>query len=201
MIFGKKPANPEKSVHSERSEKQEQVERFYALLKGLMDELFEYAPKSKHVKMPHNASFGLIYDERESVLFTGTDKKSGKKVYLFNVRIIGKMFEEKRKQMLADQNADSLFSWIGEVCSLYIRPFVYEFVVNVQHRGQGAAERTTRKIVRGFLEELLHNPQLKYVVDNLRSKPQGQKPAGALVGASGVAGANSTNPLAENRES
>jgi hypothetical protein len=83
----------------DKQEKQKQLERFYALLKSLMDELFDYAPKSKHVKMPYNVSFGLIYDERDSVLLTGTDQNTGKKLYLYNVRIIGRMFEEKREQI------------------------------------------------------------------------------------------------------
>jgi hypothetical protein len=78
------------------------------------------------------------------------------------------MFEERREQMLNDSTTNTLFSWIGDVCSLYIRPFVYEHVVNTQHRGQGAAERTTRQIVRGFMDKLLNEPKLKYVLDNIR---------------------------------
>ena len=157
----------------DKEEKQKQVERFYALLKGLMDELFEYAPKSKHVRMPYNASFGLIYDQRDSVLLTGTDQNTGKKLYLYNVRIIGRMFEEKREQMLADETTGTLFSWIADVCSLYISPFVYDYVVNVQHRGQGAAERTTRTIVRGFIEKLVSDPELSHVLDTIRAPAAG----------------------------
>jgi hypothetical protein len=45
-----------------------------------MNELFEYAPKSGHVKMPYNVSFGLIHDKRDSVLLNiregDTDKSS-----------------------------------------------------------------------------------------------------------------------------
>ena len=149
-------------------EKQRQIERFYILLKALMDELFEYAPKSGHVKMPFNVSFGLIYDQRDSILLTGIDQRSGKKMYLYNVRLIGQMFEDKRKQMIADKTADTLFSWIADVCSLYIGPFVYEYVVNIQHRGKGAADRTTRQIVRGFLNKLVNDPQLKYVLDTIK---------------------------------
>lgn len=133
-----------------------------------MDELFEYAPKSKHVKLPYNVLYGLIYDDRNSVLFTGADQKTGKKLYLYNVRVIGKMFEEKRERMLEDKTAGTLFSWIADVCSLYIRPFVYDYVVNVQHRGEGAAERTTRQIVRGFLDKLTSDTELKYVLDTIR---------------------------------
>lgn len=156
-------------------EKQKSVERFYALLKALMDELFEYAPKSKHVKMPYNVSFGLIYDDRNSVLLTGADKQTGKKMYLYNVRVIGRMFEEKRQAMIEDQTAETLFSWIADVCSLYISPFVYDYVVNVQHRGEGAAERTTRQIVRGFLDKLTSDPELKYVLDTIREPAADQK--------------------------
>ncbi len=149
-------------------EKQRQIERFYILLKALMDELFEYAPKSGHVKMPFNVSFGLIHDKRDSILLTATDQRTGKKMYLYNVRIIGQMFEDKREQMIADKTADTLFSWIADVCSLYVRPFVYDFVVNTQHRGKGAADRTTRQIVRGFLNRLVNDPELEYVLDTIK---------------------------------
>jgi hypothetical protein len=149
-------------------EKQRQVERFYILLRTLMDELFEYAPKSGHVKMPFNVSFGLIHDQRDSILLSGIEQKTGKKMYLYNVRIIGQMFEDKREQMIADKTADTLFSWIGDVCSLYVRPFVYDYVVNTQHRGKGAADRTTRQIVRGFLNKLVNDPELKYVLNTIK---------------------------------
>jgi hypothetical protein len=156
-------------------EKQKSVERFYALLKALMDELFEYAPKSKHVKLPYNVSFGLIYNEKDAVLFTGADQKTGKKMYLYNVRVIGRMFERKRQAMLEDKSTETLFSWIADVCSLYISPFVYDYVVNTQHRGEGAAERTTRQIVRGFLEKLTSDTELKYVLDTIRDPALDQK--------------------------
>lgn len=133
-----------------------------------MNELFEYAPKSGHVKMPYNVSFGLIHDKRDSVLLKGIDQKTGKKMYLYNTRIIGKMFEERREQMLKDNTTNTLLGWISDVCSLYIRPFVYEYVVEMQHRGEGAAERTTRQIVRGFIDKLLNDPELKYVLDNMK---------------------------------
>jgi hypothetical protein len=147
-------------------EKRKQVERFYFLLKALMDELFEYAPKSGHVKMPFNATFGLIHDQRDSILLTGMDEKTGKRMYLYNVRLIGQMFEDKRKQMIADKH--TLFTWIADVCFLYVRPFVYDYVVNTQHRGKGAADRTTRQIVRGFLNKLINDPELKYVLDSIK---------------------------------
>jgi hypothetical protein len=133
-----------------------------------MDELFEYAPKSGHVKMPFNVSFGLIYDKRDSILLTGIDQGTGKKMYLYNVRIIGQMFEDKREQMITDKTVDTLFRWIADVCSLYVRPFVYEYVVNTQHRGKGAADRTTRQLVRGFLNRLVNDPELKYVLDTIK---------------------------------
>lgn len=120
--------------------------------------------------MPYNVSYGFIYDDRDSVLFTRTDQKTGKKLYLYNVRFIGRMIEEKRKRMLEDKTTETLFSWIADVCSLYICPFAYDYVVNVQHRGAGAAERTTRQIVRGFLEKLTSYPELKYVLDTLRDR-------------------------------
>jgi hypothetical protein len=89
-------------------------------------------------------------------------------MYLYNTRIIGKMFEERREQMLKDNTTNTLFDWISDVCSLYIRPFIYEYVVEMQHRGEGAAERTTRQIVRGFVDKLLNDPELKYVIDNMK---------------------------------
>jgi len=160
-LFSKRNSNKD-------DEQQRQIERFYILLKALMDELFEYAPKSGHVKMPFNVSFGLIYDKRDSILLTGIDQSTGKKIYLYNVRIIGQMFEDKREQMIRDKTADTLFSWIADVCSLYVRPFIYEYVVNIQHRGRGAADRTTRQIVRGFLNRLVNDPELKYVLDTIK---------------------------------
>jgi len=160
-LFSKRNSNKD-------GEQQRQIERFYILLKALMDELFEYAPKSGHVKMPFNVSFGLIFDKRDSILLTGIDQSTGKKMYLYNVRIIGQMFEDKREQMITDKTADTLFSWIADVCSLYVRPFVYEYVVNTQHRGKGAADRTTRQIVRGFLNRLVNDPELKYVLDTIK---------------------------------
>jgi hypothetical protein len=90
--------------HKNKGEAQEQeeikrkhVERFYKLLYALMNELFEYAPKSGHLKMPYDISFGLIHDKRDDVLLKGIDQKTGKKLYLYNTRIIGKMFEERRR--------------------------------------------------------------------------------------------------------
>lgn len=157
-----------KKENEEEEVKRKHVQRFYLLLSTLMNELFEYAPKSGHVKMPYNVSFGLIHDKRDSMLLKGIDQKTGKTLYLYNTRIIGKMFEERREQMLKDNTTNMLFGWISDVCSLYIRPFVHEYVVNIQHRGEGAAERTTRQIVRRFMDKLLNEPGLKYVLDNMR---------------------------------
>ena len=168
-MFGKDSYKKEEGGKARRQqEKHEQAKHFYILLQLLMKELFEYASKDGHVKMPFNVSFGLIYDKRDSLLLTGIDQKSGKKLYLYNLRIIGKAFEQRRNQMIADKTPTSLFNWIYEVCSLYIRPFVYEYVLNVQHRGKGAADRTIRHIVRGFMNELLTDPQLKYVLDIIK---------------------------------
>jgi hypothetical protein len=164
-LFTKKNTN---TNTNKDDDKEKQVERFYFLLKALMDELFEYAPKSGHVKLPFNVSFGLIHDKRDSILLTGIDQKTGKKMYLYNVRLIGQMFDDKREQMIADKTVDTLFTWIAEVCFLYVRPFVYDYVVSTQHRGKGAADRTTRKIVRGFLNNLVNEPELKYVLDAIK---------------------------------
>jgi hypothetical protein len=162
-LFGKG-----KNKEEQEEIKRKHVERFYILLSSLMNELFEYAPKSGHVKMPYNVSFGLIHDKRDSVLLKGINQKTGKKMYLYNTRIIGKMFEERREQMLKDNTTNTLLGWISDVCSLYIRPFVYEYVVEMQHRGEGAAERTTRQIVRGFIDNLINDPELRYVLDNMK---------------------------------
>jgi hypothetical protein len=70
--------------------------------------------------------------------------------------------------MIADKTINSLLNWIADVCSLYIRPFVYEYVVNIQHRRKGTADRTTRQIVRGFLNKLVNDPELKYVLDTIK---------------------------------
>jgi hypothetical protein len=90
--------------------KEKQAENFYTLLQLLMNELFEYASKDGHVKMPYNVSFGLIYDKIDALLLTGVDQKSGKKVYLYNLRIIANTFEQRRSQMMADKTPNSLFN-------------------------------------------------------------------------------------------
>src|SRR5919197_2499117 len=166
-MFGK-DKNKGQEEEEEEEIKRKHVKRFYLLLSSLMNELFEYAPKSGHVKMPYNVTFGLIHDKRDSVLLKGIDQKAGRKVYLYNIRIIGKMFEERREQMLKDNTTNTLFGWISDLCSLYISPFVYEYVVNIQHRGEGAAERTTKQIVRGFIDKLLTEPELKYILDTIK---------------------------------
>src|SRR5215216_107515 len=130
-----------KAKKEAQGEKERQAQNFYRLLQLLMNELFEYASKDGHVTMPYNVSFGLIYDKRDTLLLTGVDQKSGKKVYLYNLMIIANTFEQRRSQMMADKTPNYLFNWIYEVCSLYINPFVYEqfvyeHVVNIQHSGK-----------------------------------------------------------------
>ena len=55
-----------KNKEEEEEIKRKQVNRFYLLLYSLMNELFEYAPKSGHLKMPFNVSFGLIHDKTDA---------------------------------------------------------------------------------------------------------------------------------------
>ena len=135
----------------------------------------EYSSNSKQIKMPYNVSFGLIYNHRDSLLFTGLDQKTGQKMCLYNVRVIGMMFEKRLQKMLEDKTTETLFSWISEVCSLYISSFVNAHVMNAQHRDEGAAERTTRQIVRGFWDRLTSGPELKYVLDSIRDPVPHQK--------------------------
>lgn len=151
-----------------RLEKERQVKQFYMLLKAIMDELFRYT-RSRHIKIP-DASFGLVYEEKESILFTGLDSKTGKRIYLYNVRLIGKSFEEKKEKMLSEKTPETFLSWIGELCSTYLSPFVYNYVVKDQHRGEGTSERITRQIVRGFMNKLLNDPELSHVLDIVRTR-------------------------------
>lgn len=115
-----------------RLEKERQLKQFYMLLKAIMDELFRYT-RSRHIKIP-DASFGLVYEEKESILFTGLDSKTGKRIYLYNVRLIGKSFEEKKEKMLSEKTPETFLSWIGELCSTFLSPFVYNYVAKEQHR-------------------------------------------------------------------
>jgi hypothetical protein len=151
-----------------RLEKERQLKQFYMLLKAIMDELFRYT-RSRHIKIP-DASFGLVYEEKESILFTGLDSKTGKRIYLYNVRLIGKSFEEKKEKMLSEKTPETFLSWIGELCSTFLSPFVYNYVAKEQHRGEGTSERITRQIVRGFMNKLLNDPELSYVLDIVRTK-------------------------------
>ncbi len=151
-----------------RLEKERQVKQFYMLLKAIMDELFRYT-RSRHIKIP-DASFGLVYEEKESILFTGLDSKTGKRIYLYNVRLIGKSFEEKKEKMLSEKTPETFLSWIGELCSTFLSPFVYHYVVKEQHRGEGTSERITRQIVRGFMNKLLNDPELSHVLDIVRTR-------------------------------
>lgn len=133
-----------------------------------MDELFRYT-RSRHIKIP-DASFGLVYEEKDSILFTGHDSKTGKRIYLYNVRLIGKSFEEKKEKMLSEKAPETFLSGIGELCSTFLSPFVFNYVVKEQHRGEGTSERITRQIVRGFMNKLLNDPELSYVLDIVRTK-------------------------------
>jgi hypothetical protein len=151
-----------------RLEKERQLKQFYMLLKAIMDELFRYT-RSRHIKIP-DASFGLVYEEKDSILFTGHDSKTGKRIYLYNVRLIGKSFEEKKEKMLSEKAPETFLSWIGELCSIFLSPFVFNYVVKEQHRGEGTSERITRQIVRGFMNKLLNDPELSYVLDIVRTK-------------------------------
>ena len=151
------------------SEKQRQAAQFYALLKSIMDELLNYT-KSRHIKIP-DASFGLIYDQRDSILFSGSDSKTGKKIFLYNVRLIGKSFEERKEQMLIDKTPETFLNWIADLCSTYLSSLVYDYVVKEQHRGEGTSDRTVRQIVRGFMNKLMNDPELKHVLDSIRTKP------------------------------
>ena len=151
-----------------RLEKERQLKQFYMLLKAIMDELFRYT-RSRHIKIP-DASFGLVYEEKDSILFTGHDSKTGKRIYLYNVRLIGKSFEEKKEKMLSEKAPETFLSWIGELCSTFLSPFVFNYIVKEQHRGEGTSERITRQIVRGFMNKLLNDPELSYVLDIVRTK-------------------------------
>ena len=57
------------------------------------------------------------------------------------------MFEERREQMLEDSTTNTLFGWIADLCSLYIGPFVYEYVVNTQHRGEGVQKELQGRLL------------------------------------------------------
>jgi hypothetical protein len=151
------------------SEKQRQAAQFYTLLKAILDELLKYT-KGRHIKIP-DASFGLIYDQRDSILFSGLDSKTGKKIFLYNVRLIGKSFEERRERMLKDKSPETFLNWIADLCSTYVSPFIYDYVVKEQHRGEGTSDRTVRQIIRGFMNNLMNDPELKHVLDAVRTKP------------------------------
>ena len=154
--------------NEKRLEKERQVKQFYMLLKAIMDELFRYT-RSRHIKIP-DASFGLVYEEKDSILFTSLDSKTGKRIYLYNVRLIAKSFEEKREKMLSEKTPDTLLNWIGELCFTFVSPFVYNYVVKEQHRGEGTSERITRQIVRGFMNKLLNDPELSHVLDIVKTR-------------------------------
>lgn len=148
-------------------EKEKQAKQFYALLKAIMDELFRYT-KSKYIRIP-DASFGLIYQEKDSLLFQSTDSKTGRRIYLYNVRLITKSLSERRGKMLSDKTPYTFWNWVGELCITFVSPFVYHYVVKEQHRGEGTSERITRQLVRGFMNKLLNDPELKHVLEGVRT--------------------------------
>lgn len=50
------------------------------------------------------------------------------------------MLKKSGRRCHKDKNTERPFSWIVDMCSLYISPFGHDYVVNVQHRGDGAAD-------------------------------------------------------------
>lgn len=147
-------------------EKEKQGKQFYTLLSVIMDELFRYA-KSKHIRIP-DASFGLVYQEKDTMMFQATDSKTGKRIYLYNLKLIAKSFSEKRAIMQADKTPNTFLNWIGELCSTFVSPFIYQYVVKEQHRGEGTYERIMRQVVKGFIKKLLNDPDLKYVLESVK---------------------------------
>lgn len=65
-------------------------------MSSVLIQLFAYRSKYKDVEIRYNVSFGLIYDNRGLVLFTGLDREAGKKVETPNAKIIG-MHEHERR--------------------------------------------------------------------------------------------------------
>jgi hypothetical protein len=130
------------------SEKQRQAAQFYALLKSIMDELLNYT-KSRHIKIP-DASFGLIYDQRDSILFSGSDSKTGKKIFLYNVRLIGKSFEERKEQMFIDKTPETFLNWIADLCSTYLSSLVYDYVVRSNTAVKGHRIELLGKLLEGL---------------------------------------------------
>ena len=157
-------------MSEKRLEKEIQVKQFYTLLNVIMDELFRYT-KSKNIRIP-DVSFGLVYQEKDSMMFQGTDSKTGRTIYLFNVKLIAKSFSEKRGIMQSDKTPNTFLNWVGDLCTTFVSPFVYHFVVKVQHRGEGTSERVTRQVVKGFMNKLLKDPELKYVLEHVRMNHQ-----------------------------
>ena len=73
--------------------------------------------------------------------------------------------------MLIDKTPETFLNWIADLCSTYLSSLVYDYVVKEQHRGEGTSERTVRQIVRGFMNKLMNDPELKHVLDTIRTKP------------------------------
>jgi hypothetical protein len=84
------------------------------------------------------------------------------------------MFEEKREKMHKDKTTETPFSWLADVCSLYIGPFAYDCRKRPA-QGDGAAERTTHQIVRGFFGKIDKRLGMKYVLDTIRDPALDQK--------------------------
>jgi hypothetical protein len=74
-----------------------------------MDELFRYT-KSKNIRIL-DASFGLVYQEKDSMMFQGTDSKIGRRIYLYNMKLIAESFSEKRGIMQSDKTPNTFLNW------------------------------------------------------------------------------------------
>jgi hypothetical protein len=74
-----------------------------------MDELFRYT-KSKNIRIL-DAPFGLVYQEKDSMMFQGTDSKMGRRIYLYNMKLIAKSFSEKRGIMQSDKTPNTFLNW------------------------------------------------------------------------------------------
>ena len=80
-----------------------------------------------------------------------------------------KMFNESKEKMLLDTSPNYLFTWVSDVCILFISPYVYDYVINRQHRGKAAAERTTNNIVKSYMNNFLKNTYSKQLLDLLQN--------------------------------
>ena len=164
--------NDNNSFNKSNNDKITSIDPAYYLqifLKTLMKEIFLFSKKNKNIAIPKGVSFGFIYDKKDHILFKAQDKKSGKKMYLYNLRIIVKMFNESREKMLLDTSPNYLFTWVSDICTLFISPYVYDYVINKQHRGKAAAERATNNIVKSYMNNFLKNTNNKQLLDILQN--------------------------------